>query len=206
MRMILVIAFFCACLGAARAQNNEPASVARTDMAMRNWKSVGPAFLRDPANADIRSGLRTKVFRSRDPRAVVLLLKIDDPEVVRLRITEFMTSRRDAGEDIARSGNANLIMKLAPAVFKDEDAQIQKTGDGNEVVRTTPLSVRAAFVVRHIVLNSSSFNAAVKNWANRLFALGSNSSEEDRQEIRTWITVNKRALEAGEYARIVPPR
>jgi hypothetical protein len=173
---------------------------------MRNWKSLTAAYLRDPANADVVADLRERVLRSREQRASALLLRIDDPQITALRLKEFTNGQRDAGEDIGRSGNPNLIVKLAPAVFREESARIEKTGDGDEVLRTTPLSVRAAYVIREIILNSSLFSPPVKAWAQRLFPIGSDNLQEYRQEIRTWIALNKRGLESGNYAKIGSPR
>jgi hypothetical protein len=177
----------------------------RVDLLLRNWKSTTPETLRDPANADAIEALRREAIRSREPRSCTLLLRAGDPEFTSLRLSEFGNHPNDRGEDIAKSGNARLILLLAPALFQEENASIQKVPAGDEVSWITPLSVRAGAAIGEIIQNSSVFSPGVVAWAKELFKIGGTNLNGDRQQVRDWVTLNRQTLEAGEYGSVHPP-
>jgi hypothetical protein len=174
------------------------------DAVMRNWRSITPEYLHDPVNLALLTELRRKAHDSSYERVRALLLKIDDLETTSLCLAEFQTNQRARGDDIALSGNPKLILALAPALFREESPETKKFPDGDEVRRVRPLSVRAAFAIRELILNSTAFSPAVVISAKNAFEIGKINSETLRARVRTWVTQNRPALATGNYSAVTP--
>lgn len=206
MKYLILPVILISCLLLGTASGAPPDVERRVDDLMKNWKSVKPDILRDPAHADVVNALRQRAKRVgyRDVRA--LFLKLDDPEFTSSRLSEFkINSRQDPGEDFIESGNPKLILALADALFTEESAEPQNFPNGDEVRRVSPLSVRAAHVIRGIVLANPAFKPSVKTWVRSLRVLSSQNAERSRAEMRMWFTANRRLLEAGNYAAVKAP-
>jgi hypothetical protein len=206
MKNSILSVIFISCLLLGTAHGAPPDVERKVDDLMKNWKSVKPEFLRDPANADVVNAVRKRAERVgyRDVRA--LLLKLDDPGFTSFRLSEFKKSEPlSDGADMVKSGNPKLILVLADALFQEESAQIGKFPDGDHPRYVTPLSVRAAFVIRGIVLENPAFDSSVKTWARSLREVGSRHAERTRAEVRAWFTANRRLLEAGNYRAVKAP-
>ena len=196
---ISIIVLGCLLVFAARAAN--PDDIERqADNLVSNWKSVPPDFARDPKNAKALEVIRTRARIPGEVRARTLLLKVGDPETVAKRLAEFEITPLDRGQDIALSGNPQLILELANALFKEENVTTQKLPAGEESVRMLPLSARAAMAIRTLILRSSVFNPSVKAWAKNLREIGAENIEQTRKSIRAWVKMNRGVIQNGRYA------
>lgn len=191
---------FCYCAAAA-----EPKTLSRrVDAITRAWNKVPAEVLRDPSNADVLDELRRKARLSSNQVHRALLLRIGDPETVQTCIKDLYAEVRDTGAAFIDSGNVRLILSLCAPLFEEESARSERFMSNGEASYLRPVSVRAAWAIREMIRSGSAFSPEVVEWATNL-RIGVKDGEAGRQKIREWVTVNKNALETGNFAAAKVP-
>jgi hypothetical protein len=203
-RKLLIALLFVTVASLAAKAAGADSVYKQIDAVMRNWRSITPEYLHDPANSALLTELRREAHDSSEERVRALLLKIDDPEITSLCLAEFQANQWAHGDEIALSGNPKQILALAPPLFQEESAAAKRLPQGEEVMRISPLSVRAACAIRGLILNSTAFSPAVVTSAKNAFEIGKINSETLRARVRSWVTQNRQALEAGDYSAVKP--
>ncbi len=169
--------------------------------ALQNWRSITPQDLSQPDNADLLADLRKLAIAKHQTSAVVPLIKLGDPEIINLCIDDFdmdqPSHRNKASKQLAVAANPQVIPLLIARLQKDESSKTVYLGEESIL----PVSVAAASIIKDILATSPVFAPEVKHWVTQLPV----TSAELRQNIRKWWLINKLAMEAKNYATVVPP-
>ena len=172
-----------------------------------NWRTVKPDMLRDPANAEAIQRLRAEAQEPHRFYARMPLLRMRDPEMTALCISEFRTeqypTRGNAAQQLKMSGNPAAVSLIADDLLRDEStATVYVTPE----FPLRPRSVYAGDIIRAIIADSLEFNAATKQWAASLSQRSHTERDAVREEMRKWWLENRDLIRAGNYQQVKPPK
>jgi hypothetical protein len=182
---------------AGGVQARTPETQAKLEAAFEDVQAMTPGVLRDPSNADVIAELRTVALQANDSLATVLLIRYGDDAVIQACVHRLRSGKRGPMRQLELAGNPRAIMFLAAEFNREEGAEGFFVGDQLKF----PVSMTAAGIVRHLIMNSPSFSPAVKHWARGLPPLLPGL----RNEIRAWWVINQAALLSENYAAVVTP-
>jgi len=165
-------------------------------------------FAADPSNAEVVDAVRAAAEKG-DSAARIALLKIGDSHTTKICFDELrirdISNWMPASEAIKRSGNPRLILPLIEILNTEESTESERTYSGDEVSRIPPVSIRAAWAIRILIINSGVFTSEVSDWAEHLDIFSITKRSKMRDEMRLWCVQNKPSLEAQHYTDIKPP-
>lgn len=191
----------------AKAASQSDAEVRqKAETLSRNWRTVKPDMLRDPAYAEAIERLRAEAQEPHRNYARMPLLRMGDPQMTAQCIAEFRTrqypTRGNAAQQLKKSANPAVISLIADDLFRDEStATVYVTPE----FPLRPISVYAGDIIRAIIADSAEFNAATKQWAASLSQRPHTQRDAVREEMRRWWRENRGMLQAKRYREVNPP-
>jgi hypothetical protein len=172
----------------------------------RNWRTITPDVLRDPANAEAIQCLRLEAKEPHRSFARLPLLRMRDPEFTAQCISDFRTrgypTRGNAAQQLKASANPEVIALIADDLFRDESTA---TFFVTPEFRERPISVYAGDIIRAIIADVPEFSPAMKSWAALLSRQPHERRDAVREEMRRWWSDNRSALKAKNYEAVKPP-
>jgi len=173
-------------------------------------KSYGLGLLRDvtPLTPDEKRFMIDYLNRLKREEGLVddnMLFRLGDVEVTEKWLKVWEEGNQGLAGEIADSGRADLIPRLAPSLFKAEPYQLQGVD-----IYTLPQSFTCAGVILAIIKNASVFPLEVVRWAQGI-NLDDPSNEERvwvslRETIRQWFKENEDPLRKARYSDVKPGR
>lgn len=209
---LLTTLFLTFCLLRSQAAPADESAASRVEMFLKNWKTVAPDFLNNPANRDLIPVVREAANKGADDRARLLLLKAGDAGTIQLCLDEMRRegtySQVAAARVLGASGQPGLIRFLAEDLNKDEPAKSKRISAGEEVLRITPISVLATNAILALIMQAPAFHGPTKAWATSFGPASENPAhrEKARNSVRLWWKQNEAAIIAEDYSRVQPPR